>query len=221
MGRLIDALWETIKNDWQWWLAGGFSTLVSIILKSLIKQWWKDRKKLRKSFAKWWGSHINIFKMKNMIKFYERQNELLNTRLSTMIKIVTFDEIKKMFVDTGISTMELYELWHDKKDNIMPSVIYKGKHYDRPMIYELLVTSAITDGELRIEKPKKKRNRKMDTKLRCPDIFPHWPEVDDMLEERIKKEDKEINHLIISYDEYKDNLKQLKKSASKDPSLLE
>ena len=165
--------------------------------------------------------------MKNMIKFYERQNELLNKRLSTMIKIVTFDEIKKMFVGTGISTMELYELWHDKKDNIMPSVIYKGKHYDRPMIYELLVTSAITNGELRIEKPKKRRNRKMDTKLRCPDIFPHWPEVDDMLEERIKIEDKEINHLIISYDEYKGQLKLLKerqkllkKSVSHDNSLI-
>ena len=126
----------------------------------------------------------------------------------------------------NIPLSTIYMLWYDENFDIRPYVRYKGKLYNRPIVYDLMM-AAITEDDVFEKNDLKDISRDLEYNkencLRSLDAYDKINDlkINDLLEERITENKKDIHHMLNTYDEYKDNLKQLKKSAFKDPSLLE
>lgn len=179
-------------------------------------------------FKTWWGNHINIFKLINKVKFYEKQINVLNSRLCKLTKIITIDEIRIMLErdHKNIPLSTIYMLWYDENFDIRPYIEYKGKLYNRPIVYDLMMT-AITEEDIFEKKDMKDINRDLDYKDKCLCSLDAYDKINDLLKESITENKKDIHHMLNTYDEYKGQLKLLKKqqkllkkSFSEDPALL-
>lgn len=196
--------------------------VIGCVLTNILRKWWMAKENRWEDFKTWWGNHINIFKLINKVKFYEKQINVLNNRLCELTKIITIDEIQVMFErdHKNIPLSTIYMLWYDENFDIRPYVRYKGKLYNRPIVYDLMM-AAITEDDVFEKNDLKDISRDLDCKDKCLRSLDAYDKINDLLEERITENKKDIHHMLNTYDEYKDNLKQLKKSASEDPSLIE